>query len=61
MYKFLTKKYYFNPSNKDDYINDLSFKTFKLDNMYKDKIPEDMIDLMSKGYNKDPKNRPNIL
>ena len=28
LYKFLTKKYYFNPSNRDEYINDLSFKPF---------------------------------
>lgn len=42
-------------------MNDLSFKPFKLDPKFKDKVPEDMVDLLAKGYNKDPKNRPNIL
>lgn len=59
LYKFLTKKYYFDPSNKDTFLEDLKSKPFLPE--LKSPIPKDVWDLIEKGYKKDPKERLSVL
>lgn len=60
LYKFLTKKYFFDPSNRESFLEDLKNKPFVPDQTHTS-VPKEVWNLVDCGYKKNPKERPSIL